>query len=150
MKLFFSILILVALSGECNQQHSRTSIQKQNLMSITYEVSTRGFYEKIWINKDSISFSNDRGLKNVMTSKCSDGDWEALVNLVNDVDLEEFPNLEAPTSMHQYDGAAMAMLLVESDDETYKTKVFDHGHPPKAISQLVNKVLSMKEMMAKQ
>jgi hypothetical protein len=34
-------------------------------------------------------------------------------------------------------------------EDTYETQIFDHGHPPKTISALVNKVLSLKEMMSK-
>lgn len=52
--------------------------------------------------------------------------------------------------MHQVDGAAMATLTVEINRKTFETTIFGHGHPPKVISSLVKKVLSMKEMMAKQ
>ena len=52
--------------------------------------------------------------------------------------------------MHQVDGAAMATLTVEINRKTFETTIFGHGHPPKVFSSLVKKVLSMKEMMAKQ
>jgi len=163
MKTVFSLLVLLIFSKECSREQAQTpsnkdtsvQVQSQDLnqsqqdMVITYEANTRGFYEKIWITKDFVSFSNDRNLKEVITAKCKKEDWESLVALMNDIDIKHLPELEPPTKMHQYDGAAMATLTVEVDNEAHETKVFDHGHPPKAISGLVNKVLSIKEMMAK-
>ncbi|HEX9825424.1 MAG TPA: hypothetical protein VGA80_02410, partial [Flavobacteriaceae bacterium] len=63
MKIIFSLLVIVICSIECNRQHSQNSNQVQDDMVITYEANTRGFYEKIWITKSSVSFSNDRSLK---------------------------------------------------------------------------------------
>ena len=150
MKLLFSLLILFVFSGECNQQHSKAIAQEQKIGTITYEANTRGFYEKVWITKDSISFTNDRDLKDITASKCATKDWDTLINLVKGINLKELPELEAPTKKHQFDGAAMATLAVNVNNQIFKTKIFDHGNPPEAISKLVNKVLSIKEMMAKQ
>ena len=150
MKLLFSLLFLAVFSGECDQKHSNAVNQEQKIRGIIYEANTRGFYERVWIIKDSVSFSSDRELKDVLVSTCAAKDWDTLVNLVKGINLKELPELEAPTKRHQFDGAAMATLTVELGNESFKTKVFDHGNPPEAISPLVNKVLSMKEMMAKQ
>ncbi|HEX9827480.1 MAG TPA: hypothetical protein VGA80_12855 [Flavobacteriaceae bacterium] len=149
MKIIFGLLVLAICSNECRQQPYQISNQVQDDMVITYEANTRGFYEKIWITKSSVSFSNDRSLKIVVSSKCQSEDWEDLVALMKEIKLQELPELEPPSKMHQYDGAAMATLKVELNNTVYKTKIFDHGHPPKAISQLVNKVLSIKEMVVK-
>jgi hypothetical protein len=150
MKILFSLLILVFCFNECNKQHSQISnYQEHDDMVITYEANTRGFYEKIWVSKDSVSFSNDRNLKTSTASKCKSEDWKALTTLVNEIALEKLSELEAPSKMHQFDGAALATLKVERNNEVYETNIFDHGHPPKAISQLVKKVLSIKDMMSK-
>lgn len=149
MKIVFGILVLFFFSKECNQQQTQTSNLVQEDMTITYEASTRGFYEKTWITKDSVSFSNDRTLKEVFVSSCKNEDWEALVSLMKDIDIKTLSQLVAPSKMHQVDGAAMATFLVEMNNETYETNIFDHGHPPKSISVLVKKVLSIKEKMSK-
>ena len=122
----------------------------QDEMTIIYVASTRGFYEKTWITKNSISFTTDRSLKNVMAFKCKEEDWNTLLTLLNEINLKELPELEAPSKNYQVDGAAMANLSIELNTETIQTQIFDHGNPPKAIFKLVNKVLSMKEMMAEQ
>lgn len=148
MKILFSLFVLIFLSKDCNQQHPQTLIEFQDELTIIYEASTRGFYEKIWINKDSVSFSNDRSLNRVSVSKCKVEEWNTLAELLNEINLKELPDFEAPSKNYQVDGAAMATLTIELNDETFQTKIFDNGNPPKAIFKLVNKVLSMKEMMA--
>jgi hypothetical protein len=132
------------------QINSETLSISQEPMRITYEASTRGFYEKIWITKDTISFSTDRSLKTVTTFKCHKEDWDSILELTNILNLNILPTLNAPTNMRQVDGAAMATLKIELQNEVYKTNIFDHGHPPKTIAELVNKVLSIKEMLPKQ
>ena len=150
MKIVFSLIVLFFCSNECHKNHSQNSTQVQDKIVITYEASTRGFYEKTWITKDSVSFSNDRSLATVAVAKCESSDWNILTTLIKDINVKELPELEAPSKMHQVDGAAMATLKIELNNEVYQTNIFDHGHPPKTISQLVNKVLSIKEEMAKQ
>jgi len=149
MKLLYSYFILILFSSECTQQHPKSSVQQTQPTAIVYEGSTRGFYEKIWVTKDSISFSNDRELKDVIAKRCPSKDWDTLVNLIGNISVKELPDLKAPTSMHQVDRAPMATLSVKVGNDIYQTNVFDHGEPPKPIVPLVDKLLSMKEMMAK-
>jgi hypothetical protein len=149
MKLLFGLLFMFLFSSECHQNCSKNSTNGQDEMVITYEASTRGFYEKTWITKDSVSFSSDRSLATVTVVKCESSVWESLMALKKDINVSELPELEAPTKMYQVDGAAMATLKIAMNNEVYETNIFDHGHPPKAISKLVNKVLSIKEEMAK-
>ncbi|MGM5470598.1 hypothetical protein ACS386_09995 [Flavobacteriaceae bacterium LMO-SS05] len=149
MKIIFGLLVLVICSNECHQKRSQFSNQEKDNLTITYEASSRGFYEKIWITKDSISFSNDRNLNIVIASICKKEDWDALVSLLNEVDIKGLSEMEAPSKMHQVDGAAMATFKVEVNSTPYETHIFDHGYPPKTISELVNKVFSIKDIMAK-
>ena len=149
LKILCGLFVLVILSKDCNQPPPQFSKELQDHMTIIYEASTRGFYEKTWVSKDSVSFSTDRDLSTVMVSKCEREDWITLDTLLKEINLQELPELEAPSKKYQVDGAAMATLTIEQNNETFQTKIFDHGNPPKAIAKLVNKVLSMKEIMAK-
>lgn len=149
MKLVFSLLFMFLLSNECHHKDSKFDKLSQDNISLTYEASTRGFYEITEITKDSILFSNDRNLKDFIVSKCNSEDWNELIQLLKKIDLKSLSQLDAPTTKHQVDAAAMATFSVKVNDETYETNVFDHGYPPKPILALVNKVLSMKEMVAK-
>ena len=149
MKLVFGLLFVLLISNECHHQDSKASNLAQEDINITYEAKTQGFYEKTSIKKDSIIFSNDRNLKEVVGTQCKVDDWNELLTLLMEIDVKSLSQLKAPTNKHQFDAAAMATFSVKINDETYKTEIFDHGYPPKPISALVNKVLSMKEMVAK-
>lgn len=157
MKIVFCLLVLMMVNKECaphktvDTTESRTNSQiPSNVIQISYEATTRGFYERIWITKDSITVTNDRNQQKKMSRPTPQIDWNELMAILNDVDIKSLPTLEAPTSMRQYDGAAIASLIVTQNKEEIKTNSFDHGHPPKAIEALVNKVLSMNDMSKKQ
>lgn len=160
MKILFSLLALVMINKECAQHKNTEATQtvvdskdsikiNQDDMRISYEALSRGFYEKIWISKDSITVTNDRNHMKSMSHPTSQKDWNELIAIVNQVDIKSLPNLEAPTAMRQYDGAAFATLAITQGKEEIKTNSFDHGHPPKAIETLVNKVLSMNDISEK-
>ena len=77
-----------------------------------------------------------------MTTKLSDNDWKEITTDFKAVNLEEIPNLEAPTSYRFHDGAAMATLKITYNEKVYESQTFDNGHPPEQIAKLVNKVNS--------
>jgi hypothetical protein len=161
MKLLFSLLTILMLNKECDQKKTMDATNEaatnsenspkimQDDAKISYEASTRGFYEKIWVGRDSITVTADRNHKSSMSYPTPEKDWNELMTLLKDVDIEEMPNLESPTKMRHYDGAAHATLTVGKGESETQSNSFDHGHPPKAIEPVVNKVLSMKKMYEK-
>lgn len=159
MKIIFSLLAIFILNQDCNQEKSTdqstspVNSEKSNAMqedtTIIYEALTRGFYEKIWISKDSITVTNDRNQMEKMSLPTPKNDWNELMDLLKKVNVKSLPNLEAPTSMRHHDGAAFATLKVVQNKSETSTESFDHGHPPKEIEPLVNKVLSMRELLSK-
>jgi hypothetical protein len=118
-------------------------------MVITYQAATRGFFEKIWINQKSITFSNDYNLNISHQVNCPSKEWDDLINLIQKIDVAMLPNIEAPTKTNQYDAAPGATLEIGLQGKVYKTAVFDHGNPPKSLEDIVNKVLSMKKLVEK-
>ena len=120
------------------------------MISIAYRASTRGFFEKIWIEGNVLKYTNDRDLKEINIYKLSDEQVSELMVIYKDLDLKAIPSLEPPSKTFQYDAAAMATLEIIEGENIYSTKGFDHGNPPEGISLLVNKVLSIKETMVKQ
>jgi heat shock protein HslJ len=123
--------------------------QESNIM-ITYRASTRGFYELITVSKDSLMVTHDRNQQLKSTVKMPSTDWKDILVLIEEIELEILPTLEAPSKTHQYDAAAAATLEITANGKAYKTNVFDNGNPPKSIESIVNKVLSMKKMVEKQ
>lgn len=160
MKILFSLIAIIWFT-ECGEKTSSEtsdkSIDSKNPMitmqddtTISYEATTRGFYEKIWIDKDSIAVTNDRNAAEISRFPTPKSDWNELMKILDEVNLSTLPDLEAPTSTREYDGAAIATLSVTKNDLETKSNSFDHGQPPTAIEAVVNKVLSMGEVAKKQ
>lgn len=160
MKILFCLLAIMMFNKECEQNKSaiasdtaihaeKTPDVMQNVSIVSYEATSRGFYEKIWITKETMTITNDRNHMVNTSVPTSENDWDELVGLLKDVNIEALPTLEAPTSKRLYDGAAIASLTVTQGKEETKSNSFDHGDPPKAIEAIVNKVLSMKKMHEK-
>ena len=118
-------------------------------MVVTYETSTRGFFEIIEVSEDSFMTSKDRSLEIKQTSKITLKKWNELQRSIDRIDLNSLSTLKAPSTGYQSDRSAMATLKISTGGETYKTPVFDNGNPPKSIETIVNTVLSMNKMVEK-
>lgn len=118
----------------------------QNDMRIEYEANTRGFYQKIIIQNQSIAVSKDRdGKDQPVPTKISDADWNEIISLSKQLDLEGLSNLKAPTEKRFYDGAPIANFRVSTKDKTYESAAFDGGFPPAEIEKIVNKIVALAE-----
>jgi hypothetical protein len=86
----------------------------------------------------TISSTNDRdGKENPIVQKVSEVDWNALIQELNKVDLENLSNLKAPTEKRFYDGATIANLKITYKGKIYQSSDFDHGFPPMQIKRVV-------------
>lgn len=116
----------------------------QELPILIYDSHTRGFYKLITIEKDKISVLTTR--EGQPTSKAlNTNELEVLKSIVNKLDLEKIPTLEAPTEKRFYDGAPITNLEVIKANQSYKTTDFDGGFPPAYIEELVNKILEIAD-----
>ncbi|SHF81460.1 hypothetical protein SAMN05443549_101436 [Flavobacterium fluvii] len=139
MKVYALVLLSVFLSKSCESQ------TKNDLKTavLEYTANTRGFYQKITIQDQTVSVSKDRsGTDKPVATKISEKDWKELVGYFETINLDGLETLKAPTEKRFHDGAAIADLKVTYKDKTYKTTSFDHGYPPEAIKKLVVKINS--------
>nr|WP_321233692.1 hypothetical protein [uncultured Psychroserpens sp.] len=163
MKLIVCFVFMLISAKECDKNKAQglndnsadvTSVQSerqtQDNMKITYQAATRGFFMKIWIEGDSIMVSSDNTLKTFETYVFPTEEKEAFLKLLSEIDKTTLPELEAPSKTFQFDAAQMAWLEISEGEEAYKTAIFDHGKPPKAIHDLVEKILSLKTKVEKQ
>lgn len=137
MKILSLLFVTLFLGKGCDSE------KKQDIATavIEYTANTRGFYQKITIQNQTVSISKDRDGKDMpVQEKISDKDWNELVAEFQNVDLDGLPNLKAPTEKRFYDGAAIAELKISYKDKTYETTGFDHGFPPAEIEKLVTKI----------
>ncbi len=139
MKLFAMLFLSVFLGKSCSSQ------TKNDLKTavLEYTANTRGFYQNIVIQNQMITVRNDRNAseKSVAT-RITDADWKELVIYFETVKLDSLATLKAPTEKRTYDGAAIANLKIVYQGKTYGTASFDHGFPPEAIKNLVDKINS--------
>ena len=108
---------------------------------VEYTANTRGFYEHIVLKNKTISVNQDRN--NPSAAKVvnvSDEEWEHLDVYFKSVDLENMPNLVAPTEKRFHDGAAIADLKITYGGKVYQSQSFDHGDPPATISKIVDEI----------
>ena len=132
--------------AEKQEQDGMPLADTQNDMRIEYEANTRGFYQKIVIQNQSIAVSKDRdGNDNPVPVTISDADWNEIIALYKKVDLKGLINLKAPTEKRFYDGAPIANFRVKNQDNTYESAAFDGGFPPAEIEKIVNKMIALAE-----
>lgn len=134
MKILSLLFLTIFLGKGCDTE------KKQDLETtvIEYVANTRGFYKKIHVQNQMVTVSKDRrGDDNPTPIKIADADWQKIIEAFQKVDLDELPNLEAPSKKRFYDGAAIANLKITYKDKTYESSSFDHGNPPSEIKKLV-------------
>ncbi len=137
MKILSILFLTIFLGKGCDAQ------EKQDVASavIEYTANTRGFYQKIVVQNQKYSVSKNRdGKDSPAEIAISNSDWKKIIDAFQEIDLEGFPNLKAPTQKRLYDGAAIADLTITYKGKTYKTIPFDHGNPPAEIEKLVGKI----------
>ena len=120
--------------------------QKADIESavVEYTANTRGFYQKIVIQNQTVSVYKDRKETALpVTEKISAADWKELVAMFQEIDLEGLQSLKAPSEKRYYDGAAIGNLKIDYKEKTYQTDGFDHGTPPLEIARFVTKITSL-------
>lgn len=139
MKYLLIILLGIFIDNGCSQ-----SKINQDSISLEYTTQSRGSYQQIIINKKRVSVENKRD-SDPINKPCTEDDWSKLMKALKTVDVENIPNLKAPSEKRFFDGAAIANLKIIYNGNTYKTPSFDHGNPHEDITNLVKEILSLSE-----
>jgi hypothetical protein len=142
MKSLTLLLLTILLGKSCS------NVAQNDLDSavIEYVATSRGFFQKVILANKKMVISRDRdGIQPTEEISISDADWKELVDFFYTINLKQLPNLKDPTQKRFYDGAAIATLKVRYQNNNYQTTEFDHGFPPAAIEQLVNKIATLSK-----
>lgn len=138
MKAIAMILLTIFMAKGCSQEEKNDLANAE----ITYTAYNRGFYQKIIIQNQQISISNNRREEgNGTTTKISDADWKELVGSFKTIQLDSLSTFKDPTQKRFYDGAPIANMKVTYKDKEYQTLDFDHGFPPIEIEKLIHKIV---------
>ncbi|TGV01958.1 hypothetical protein [Flavivirga rizhaonensis] len=139
MKYLFILLSFAFVDNRCSE-----SKIDQEAISVEYTTQSRGRYKNIKINKKTISIIDKKG-NTPLSKTCSEAHWNILLKALKPINVENMPNLKAPSEDRFFDGAAIARLKIIYDGTTYETQPFDHGNPSKEIKELVKEILSISE-----
>lgn len=165
MKVAFYLSILIMALNSCGSQKKAVSslnntekevttegsnqkaTEMENLQEIpliVYESMSRGYYSKITIERDQLTYQKNRESQ-AKTRKLTSEEIKKIWEEYSQIKVEEFPNLKAPTQKRFYDGAPITNLKVTKGDQTFLTPDFDGGFPPSEIEKFVNTLLKIVE-----
>ena len=122
------------------------SVVVENVPTIYYEASTRGFFLAIKVENQVLYTSNERGFKEYSNKLVlSEEEWAEISTLAKAVDLVKVKDLNWPTEKRYYDAAAHANIIFEAKGIKYPANGFDHGFPPAEIEKLVTIITKLAE-----
>ncbi len=137
--MFIILFSIILMNKSCNE----SEIDQRNI-ALEYAFSSRNAYKKIVLNKKTTTITNKKGGLQISESS-KENNWKKLIDMLNDLDIENMPNLEAPSKTFQFDGAPLARLKIFYNKKVYASVPFDHGNPPDEIAPLVKEILSIAQ-----
>ncbi|MBC8754380.1 hypothetical protein H2O64_06835 [Kordia sp. YSTF-M3] len=148
MKYIFCLFSVVLFSKGCNDAKTETTKSAQDDISITYEASSRGLYQKIDLSKAQITVANDRSGTTV-TKECNEADWSEVVALLDKIDAEKLNGTTVKDEDIARDAAIPATLTIKYKDNTITSKTIAHGNPPSYLAPLLTKIQAMAKAVDK-
>lgn len=128
---------VVLLSAE-----KKSEKQANDEVLVIYDSHTRGYHFTATVYDTHITVVKEyNGTPQRLEVKPED--VEALKEIISGMTLENINKYEAPTKKRHYDGAPHTSITVFRNNEKFSSQVFDGGFPPEALTELVNKVLSL-------
>jgi hypothetical protein len=140
MKIIALLFLTLVLGKNCQSQNNLDL----STAKIEYTANSRGLHNYTVVENKTVSVTKTRDGKPISNS-ITEEQWNALITEFQKVDLEEIPNLKAPTQKRFHDGAAMANLKITYKGKIYESQTFDNGFPPEKIKNLVNTILSFSK-----
>jgi hypothetical protein len=137
MKIVALLFLTLILGKNCQSQNDLDL----NEAKIEYTANSRGLYNNTTVENKTVYVTQTRDGKPISNS-LTEEQCNSLITVFQKVDLEDIPNLKAPTQKRFHDGAAMANLKITYKGKTYESQTFDNGFPPEKIKNLVNTILS--------
>jgi len=120
---------------------SSKTLNKNNISKISMELTTLGNSSHFVITKDNTlatfsvkgaSNSEKRTIKRTTISK----NWNKIIQLINDLNLNEMENWSAPSQQFLYDGARATVITLTINGQNYHSLPFDEGNPPSELNEL--------------
>lgn len=140
MRLFFLILIFLPVNNcKVNPKPGH------DIIKLTYEVSSRGYYRYIGISKDQITLSDNREMDNILSAEISPERWQSLTAHLKGLDLNKLNSLDASTAESAVDRSLIGELTVKTGENSYISPMFDHNNPPAQLNALITQMMALAE-----
>ncbi|MDG1778275.1 MAG: hypothetical protein P8H23_02900 [Flavobacteriaceae bacterium] len=147
MKTLLTFVCFTLLSTQCVSKKATNKQVDPNAKEVVfiYKYYTRGFYKEHHMNQEKIKTFLDYSKTKFTEKDVIPMDWTNALDLLTKIDLKEFENLEAPSSLRHTDRVQHGELTIKINNTTFRSRNFDHGNPPKKIKSIVAQLLSMSE-----
>ena len=109
-------------------------------LTLNYNAETRGSSITLDATSSEIQYSDVDGDKKISLSR---EQWDEIIGLVSEIDIDTIENLKAPSEGSHTDRALVATLRITIGEETYESNNFDHGNPPVVLKKLIDKLFEM-------
>jgi len=133
MKVFLFYLLAITSFSNCQEKD----------IQLHYLAQTRGFFLQIDVSENFITVINQRGGL-PFKRKLTQSELQELQKILSEINFEKVE--KSKDSKSTYDAAPYATLVYQTKTKSYSYD-FDHGYPPKTLKDLVNKFLTLSEIV---
>ena len=144
----FSLTVFVKGCGD-KKSEEETVKSAQDDISIEYEASTRGFYQKVVFTKEMLSLTKIRDGKVSVQQEMSEEDWNELVTLLDKIDSEKLKKTYVNPDDLRRDAVIPAKLVIRYKENIVTSIDVAHGNPPEALAPLLTKIQAMADAVDK-
>jgi hypothetical protein len=134
-------VVIVFLLAFANVSHCQ---QHAGIRTIEFSKTSRGYEAHTRIGSDSLHVwieNRIAGKPPVQHSrKLEPGEWTALVNTLEDVDIKEIPSLPSPSMKRIQDAALHSTLTITLDDGHQFAHSFDNENPHSMLKPLLESI----------
>lgn len=134
------VFILTISFSSCKMSKNVVENQKNSieLMEVSFEKIGMSGSENLVINsKEKMrTESNRSGLGEGVKSDINPKDWNELVAIVQNLNIEEFQNMKAPSQERFHDGARATTIIIKTADSEIRSQTYDEGKPPASVKIL--------------
>lgn len=116
---------------------------EQENMELTYLAQSRGFFLEIQLQSNMLKITDQRGGE-TKVRELSGLEQKELNSILQSTDFDKVKTSDSTKS--HYDAAALAELSLSFNGNDHKFE-FDHGYLPKELEILVNKIITLSEIV---
>lgn len=133
----YLIVFLILLS-------TNVQAQRDQIIKIEFQSLSRAYSEMISITPDSIKDKKirNRGKETITNSAIPMKKWNALIRVLDKIELKQIPELSSPTMKRAYDGARHSSLKIFTSTKSYE-HLFDDENPNAKLLPLMRCINSI-------